>query len=140
MIIRRLKKSDFSKGYLNLLSQLTVVGDVTQAQFEAQFDKVTSHIIVAEDINTNQIVGSITIAIEQKFIHKCGCVGHIEDVVVDQQKRKAGLGSILLDAAKSFCLSEKCYKIILDCNEANVPFYEKSGFKKKEVQMVLYLL
>ena len=29
-----------------------------------------------------------------------------------------------------------CYKVILDCAEANVPFYEKCGFRKKEVQMV----
>lgn len=29
-----------------------------------------------------------------------------------------------------------CYKIILDCSEENVPFYEKCGLYKKEVQMV----
>lgn len=32
-----------------------------------------------------------------------------------------------------------CYKILLDCSEDNVKFYEKCGFKKKEVQMVKYL-
>lgn len=30
----------------------------------------------------------------------------------------------------------KCYKIILDCSEHNVDFYAKSGFVRKEVQMV----
>ena len=29
-----------------------------------------------------------------------------------------------------------CYKVILDCSEENVPFYEKCGLTKKEVQMV----
>ena len=29
-----------------------------------------------------------------------------------------------------------CYKVILDCSEANVPFYEKCGLERKEVQMV----
>lgn len=29
-----------------------------------------------------------------------------------------------------------CYKVILDCSEENVPFYEKCGLIKKEVQMV----
>ena len=29
-----------------------------------------------------------------------------------------------------------CYKVILDCAEANVPFYEKCGLTRKEVQMV----
>lgn len=31
---------------------------------------------------------------------------------------------------------QKCYKIILDCAEYNVPFYAKSGFVQKEIQMV----
>lgn len=29
-----------------------------------------------------------------------------------------------------------CYKTILDCSDDNVPFYEKCGLTKKEVQMV----
>ena len=29
-----------------------------------------------------------------------------------------------------------CYKVILDCSEDNVPFYNKCGLTKKEVQMV----
>ena len=32
-----------------------------------------------------------------------------------------------------------CFKCILDCAEANVPFYEKCGFKRKEICMALYL-
>jgi glucosamine-phosphate N-acetyltransferase len=31
-----------------------------------------------------------------------------------------------------------CYKVILDCSEKNVPFYEKCGFTVKEKQMVVY--
>ncbi len=29
-----------------------------------------------------------------------------------------------------------CYKVILDCAEANAAFYEKCGLTRKEVQMV----
>ena len=29
-----------------------------------------------------------------------------------------------------------CYKVILDCAEANVVFYEKCGLTRKEIQMV----
>lgn len=32
-----------------------------------------------------------------------------------------------------------CYKIILDCSQKNIPFYEKCGFSHKEYEMVLYL-
>ena len=38
----------------------------------------------------------------------------------------------LVEAAKA----QGCYKVILDCAEANVPFYEKCGLVRKEVQMV----
>ena len=31
-----------------------------------------------------------------------------------------------------------CYKLILDCSESNVKFYEKCGFKRKEIQMARY--
>jgi glucosamine-phosphate N-acetyltransferase len=31
--------------------------------------------------------------------------------------------------------NEKCYKVILDCSQENIPFYEKSGFRKHEVSM-----
>ncbi|MFS7921590.1 putative glucosamine-phosphate N-acetyltransferase transcription regulator GNAT family [Helianthus anomalus] len=33
-----------------------------------------------------------------------------------------------------------CYKVILDCSEDNRAFYEKCGFKKKEIQMVKYFI
>ena len=31
-----------------------------------------------------------------------------------------------------------CYKVILDCSEGNVPFYERCGFQRKEVQMAVH--
>lgn len=41
-------------------------------------------------------------------------------------------------AAPCVCLAQElgCYKVILDCSEDNVPFYEKCGLTRKEVQMV----
>lgn len=29
-----------------------------------------------------------------------------------------------------------CYKVILDCSEDNIAFYQKCGLERKEVQMV----
>jgi hypothetical protein len=34
---------------------------------------------------------------------------------------------------------EGCYKVILDCSEANAAFYERCGFSRKELQLALYL-
>lgn len=45
----------------------------------------------------------------------------------------------IIEALTNIGRVEGCYKIILDCGEHNVQFYEKCGYKKKEVQMVQYL-
>jgi hypothetical protein len=34
LIIRNLEKNDYEKGYLNLLSQLTIVGEVNKEKFQ----------------------------------------------------------------------------------------------------------
>lgn len=66
-------------------------------------------------------------------------VGHIEDVVVDAAARGQRLGQRLVDALVAAAKAAGCYKVILDCAEHNVAFYEKCGLTRKEVQMVRYL-
>ena len=34
----------------------------------------------------------------------------------------------------------KCYKVILDCDDSNVGFYEKCGYSRKGAQMAMYKL
>lgn len=96
--LRRLAKTDFEKGFPAILSQLTSVGKVTKADFEARFDRISSmpdtyYVMVMEDEKNSRIVGAATLLIEDKFIHGCGRVGHIEDVVVDRRYRGLSLGA-----------------------------------------------
>ena len=44
----------------------------------------------------------------------------------------------IIDQLKHLAKRSGCYKVILDCAEKNVGFYEKLGFVKKEIQMALY--
>ena len=44
----------------------------------------------------------------------------------------------IIEQLKVIAQAHKCYKVILDCNEKNQGFYEKLGFKKKEIQMAVY--
>lgn len=44
----------------------------------------------------------------------------------------------IIEQLKIIAQAKKCYKVILDCNEANQGFYEKLGFKRKEIQMAVY--
>jgi len=52
----------------------------------------TNLIVVMEEAATGRLVASGTIAIELKFVHSCGQVGHIEDIVCDAEYRGKQLG------------------------------------------------
>jgi glucosamine-phosphate N-acetyltransferase len=137
-IIRELKVDDFHNGYLNLLLQLSEVGDITKEEFINQYIKIKEnnnhHIYVIED-SCDNIVGTCTLLVEPKFLHNTGNVGHIEDVVIDKDHRAYGLGSELLKHMISLAKSYNCYKVILDCKPENTGFYEKNGFFSYEISM-----
>ena len=114
---------------------------VTEDGFRERLNLITSNINhkIYLAVKDTEVIATLTLLIEPKFIHEFGSTGHIEDVVVLNQERGQGLGKILVDHAVTEARRLGCYKIILDCNDANIGFYERSGFKVKERQMVLYL-
>lgn len=75
-----------------------------------------------------EIVGTITLIIEQKLIHGGSKCGHIEDLVVHEKWRSKGIAQELLIFAKDICRCVGCYKVILDCHEKLEGFYKKNGF------------
>eukprot|EP01084_Bolivina_argentea_P315320 546267_1 len=140
-IARHLRKTDYDKGYLQLLAQLTSVGNVSRELFDKTFDRMAAsniHVFVIEE--NNKIVACASLVIEQKFIHHCAAVGHIEDVVCDSTLRGKGLGKKITVQCVTYARNYGCYKAELDCSDHNVPFYEKCGFEKKENQMVIYII
>lgn len=129
--------------YCQLLSQLSPMdtNSITQCAFSDQLANIKSnpyHIILVAK-KDNVIVGSTTVLIEPKFIHKLSKVAHIEDVVVSSEQRCHGIGSMLINKAIDASKEAGCYKIILDCNETNSKYYSKFGFVKKELHMAYYL-
>lgn len=139
--IRPLQEGDYHKGFLRLLSQLTTTGEVTEQLFKQRYQLIHAkedyHIIII--CHEDQVVGTATLVIEYKFIHQCSQVGHIEDVVVDQSYRGYRLGYYLMEYLTNVAKQYQCYKLVLDCTIQNIPFYEKCGYQKKEVQMVQYI-
>lgn len=141
--IRKIELSDFNKGVLKLLSQLSEFNysDIRYEQFKDQFNKISesgTHIFVIDNLENGELIGIGSILIENKFIHNLSSVGHIEDVVIDNKYRGNGYGKILINFLTEFAKNNNCYKVILDCSENNVGFYEKCGFSQKNVQMSLY--
>ena len=122
------------EGFLETLGNLSPVGEIdldTQKQLLSAVRAQGGHVYVSR-IPENSIIGTITLLVEQKFIHCGGKVGHIEDVVTRKGYERLGIGGSLvrrtLDEAKKF----GCYKVILDCSDSNMSFYEKFGFYRTE--------
>jgi glucosamine-phosphate N-acetyltransferase len=144
LCFRLLQKDDYQKNYLQLLGQLTQISenqDLFQQQYDSLFKTALRHsyiIIVAENVETKQIVGTATLLLEHKFIRNFGTVGHIEDVVVDKSIRRCGVGLTLVQTLTAIGDKMNCYKTILDCSIDNEGFYVECGYVNKGVQMGKY--
>ncbi|XP_043724728.1 glucosamine 6-phosphate N-acetyltransferase-like [Telopea speciosissima] len=141
--VRRLEISDKSKGFIELLQQLSICDFVSDEEFRARFQELKSHgddhvICVIEDEQSGKIIATGSVFVEKKFLRNCGKVGHIEDVVVDSSARGLKLGQKIVSSLTDHARSVGCYKVILDCSIENKGFYEKCGFQHKSIQMARY--
>ena len=139
VVISELEETHLGKEFLDTLSNL---GDIRKLKNDQKLilkifknikEKSNSRIFVA--LIDNKIVGAITTIIEYKFIHNGGKVCHIEDVVTRKGYEKLGIGSSLIRKAIDFSTKEDCYKVVLNCSDKNILFYEKNGFHKQEMEM-----
>ena len=87
----------------------------------------------------NKLLAAGTILFERKFIHNISLYGHIEDIIVKKEYQKKGYGKLLIKNLIDVCKTNNCYKILLDCSDNLISFYEKCGFKLNSNQMVIYL-
>ena len=140
--LRNLEPKDFGSNFLDLLSELTVVGKLSQGWCEQRLASLKNDtlqaMVVVEDLESGLVCAAGTMVIESKFIHECGRIGHLEDVVVHYGLRAKGLGKRVVERAAELAQEHGCYKILVDCAEKNVAFYEKCGFKRNCVQMSRY--
>ena len=100
--------------------------------------KQDSYTYVAIDSTDDQIVGTVRLLVEQKFIRGLGLAGHIEDVVTRKSYEDQNIASQLIEMALKKAKALGCYKVILDCRKELISFYKKFGFKETEVEMKIY--
>jgi glucosamine-phosphate N-acetyltransferase len=140
-ILREIKEEDFSNGFFETLSNLSEVGIISNKIDQAKeilkrISKDKNYkIIIAEDKENHQVIGTATLLIEQKFIHNGGKAGHIEDVVTRKEYEGRGIGKEIMKELITIAKENGCYKIILDCDEKVIKFYEKIGFRKHSLMM-----
>jgi len=150
--IRQLSIADYYTNYFDLLGQLTIAPKPTFSNFKKLLDKVNAnpnHKIFVIELDSDSdhfvetgkdiIVAVGTILIEPKFIRGLRAVAHIEDIVIDKEYRKMGLGHLLLKHLIKIAMKKKCYKVILNCSFGVKPFYTKLGFRDNNIEMSLYL-
>jgi glucosamine-phosphate N-acetyltransferase len=138
--IDKLDKSDYNRGFLKLLEQLTVVeaDSISYDDFVKRLEETDMSVYVIRNISSDKVVATGSMYIEKKFIHSLGKVGHIEDVVVDKEYRGMNFGKAMVNRLTEVAEETGCYKVILSCAQKNVKFYENCGYSKKELQMVKY--
>jgi len=86
--------------------------------------------------NSNNILGSATFFILNK-IH-CNPLAIVEDVIITTNYRGKGLGKYIINFIEKKTQELGCYKIILNCRDHNIQFYEKCGFKCSANEMSKY--
>ena len=132
--IRAIKLNDLDKGFPDILENLVppeLDKERSKKILEGIIDNPRHKIFVAEDKdNSNLVVGTTTLLVEQKFIGKGMKVGYIEDVSVKKGYERQGIGRKLVSFATDYAIQkELCSKVLLYCSKSNVVFYEKIGYK-----------
>ncbi|CCW68545.1 unnamed protein product [Phytomonas sp. Hart1] len=141
-VVRNLEENDCHE-LVELLRHLTTTEEMPDDELFSIFkERKDQGVItkVVEDRRCGQLVGTGSIIIERKFVHSGKRVGHIEDVVVLPSIQGEGIGKFLMRNLCEIGKEYGCYKIILDCKDSNIPFYNKLGFYKFETTMRLDLL
>lgn len=123
--IRPLASTDYDRGHLAVLKVLTVVTDPGAQRWTAQFHAQracpgTYYSVVVLDKTSDTIVGVGSVFIERKFLRGLGCVGHIEDIAVDEQQQGKKIGLRIIQALTAISEGCGCYKTILNCSEKNI--------------------
>lgn len=141
--VRELRAADLAMGFIDTLANLSDMGGLTPDEARGVFRTVERnplyHFFVAVT-GDGLVIGATTLLVEQKFIHRGGLVGHIEDVVVRKGHEGRGVGGSVVRAAVEKARKLGCYKVILDCKADLVAFYGALGFSERDVGMRLDLV
>jgi glucosamine-phosphate N-acetyltransferase len=146
--IRELVLDDLDNGFLETLDNLlpgTSGLDTSSARtLLAEIRSNPLHRIFVAAIPQRQgtrevVVGTTTLLVEPKFIFNGGRVGHIEDVSIRRGYENVGLGRRLVSHATQVAKEMGCVKIVLDCSDETMPFYEKLGYSYQDNCMKIFL-
>jgi glucosamine-phosphate N-acetyltransferase len=137
LTIRKIEFDDYNKGYIELMYEFTNFKySISKEDFIKYINTNNSKILIIFSENEKRIIGAGTIFKIEKLHNNP--IGQIEDIIISQNYRNMGLGKTIIEKLIEIGKNEfKCYKIILNCLEKNIGFYEKCGFINVGVEMKL---
>ncbi|MDA8641668.1 GNAT family N-acetyltransferase [Flavobacteriaceae bacterium] len=130
MKIRELENADFSQ-----------VIEIWKKSFNNNFDKEINSTYLTDpssitlvSVDSNTVTGVASLHIIKKLTRTLGL---IEDVAVNENYRGKGIGKKLVEKLIGIASEKSCDKTVLNSSEKNSEFYEKIGFEKNEIQMII---
>lgn len=135
IVIRHMNAVDLRRGFLDTVRALRETNLTLDQAVEVFRRRMRNRVRTFVALVDGRVVGTASLLIEPKFIHNGGVTGHVEDVAVHPECQGRGIGVLLVERVLEESRKEGCYKVILDCSEKVMPFYEKLGFHKWERTM-----
>jgi phosphinothricin acetyltransferase len=130
MKIRELENADFRQ-----------VIEIWKKSFNNNFDKEINSTYLTDpssitlvSVDSNTITGVASLHIIKKLTRTLGL---IEDVAVNENYRGKGIGKKLVEKLIGIASEKSCDKTVLNSSEKNSEFYQKIGFEKNEIQMII---
>lgn len=144
---RTLTKENF-RSFLDTLGELegafsgSKLRDMDYHAFDVALTKVLANsvLVLAEERVSGAVVGCGKLVLDYKMHYGGACVGHVEDLIVLASRRGQGIGRMLLAELVHAARDARCYKIILQCADHNVAFYQKSDFAVRGNNMEMRLM
>jgi len=140
MELRPLEQGDFNRGFLETLANLTDVGLTAEEAIHIWRGRNAAGVRTVVAVENGQVIGTASLILEHKFLHRGGTIGHIEDVATHPAHQGKGAGSAVVRALVELARQSGCYKVILSCKDENIAFYSKIGFRRHDNGMRIDLL
>jgi len=146
--IRELVVDDLDNGFLETLDNLLPdTSKLNRSKAKGLLAEIRSNplhrifvLVIPQRLSGSEVVvGTTSLLVEPKFIFSGGRVGHIEDVSIRRGYEGMGLGSKLISHATQVAKGMGCVKMVLDCSEETMPFYEKLGYSYQDNCMKKFL-
>jgi glucosamine-phosphate N-acetyltransferase len=131
--LRKLTENDYDE-YLSVINEFRTTF-FTKDQFIETLKYVNAYSEIWVMMADGAMVATGTIIYERKYIFNNAYLAHIEDVCVVEKCRKKGYGKDIVTKLMNRAKEHGCYKVTLDCNISNAPFYEKCRLEQRGVQM-----